>query len=380
MRVALDLTALLPRPTGVDWYLLGLARALARTDHETDYRLYVNAEDRGRLGELPPNFRVLARAARPRAARLAFQQGWLPAAAFAADVIHSPSFIAPLAPTRARHLLNVHDMTSFSLPDLHIPLRRSAAYQRAVVASIRRAHRVHVPSRFVEQDVERFVPGLPEGRVRVEHLAIGDDFRPHGEDEIAPVLDRLGVRRPYVVFVGTIQPRKDVGGLLDAVARLTTPGVQLVVAGQLGWGHDGLVDRLRTQPGVRWLDYVDQADLPALTAGAAVAAYPSVSEGFGLPPVEAMAAGVPVVTTNATSLGELLDGAAELVPVRDPDALARAIDRVLTDEDRRAELVAAGHERAARFRWDAAARRMAAIYRELAQPANGSRAKTRSFE
>ena len=365
MRIAIDLTALLPEPTGVDWYILGLVRALARVDGEAEYTLYVNREDRHRLEGLGPNFRVAGRAARPRVARLAFQQGWLPAAAGRTDVIHSPSFIAPLAPTRARHLLTVHDMTSFSLPDVHIPLRRSRAYRRAVVASIRRAHRVNVPSRFVATEVERFVPGLPPGRVRVALQGVSDEYRPRTEAEVAPVLARLGVHQPYVLYVGTIEPRKNVDGLLDAMDRLGGE-VPLVVAGRFGWGPAALAERLSSTPRVRWLRYVAQADLPSLVAAAKVLAYPSLSEGFGMPPLEAMASGVPVVASNGSSLGELLSGAAELVPPGDTDALAAGIGRLLSDETLRRERIAAGRERAARFAWDAAARDMVEGYAELA--------------
>lgn len=377
MNVLLDLTALLPQPTGVDTYLRHLPVELAKVDRENRYTVFVNAEDRGVLdGTLPENFTVRAASLRARAARLVFQQVALPvaAAALSADVVHSPSFILPLLDRRPRHVLTVHDMTFFSLPEAHIALRRSAAYRRAVVASIRRASRVLVPSRSVAGEVRRFVSGLPPDRVETIPHGIGPEYSPAAGAGAPALRRRLGLPETYVLHVGTIEPRKGLDVLLDAYADVATaePAVELVLAGRLGWDYDRLLARFEgwAPPGrVHRLGYVADADLPALYAGARIVVYPSRGEGFGFPPLEAMACGVPVIATDTSALRENLHGAAELVQPNGGGALARALRRLLRDERLRAARSSAGLERAARFRWDATAAATLRCYREVA--ANG---------
>jgi glycosyltransferase involved in cell wall biosynthesis len=374
VRVVLDLTALLPEPTGVDTYLRRLPVELGKLDRASRYTIFVNAEDRDVLaGALPTNFTVRAASLRPRPARLFFQQLALPVAAraLAADVVHSPSFILPLLDRRPRHVLNVHDMTSFSLPETHIPLRRSSAYRRAVVASIRRASRVLVPSRAVADELRRFVPGLPPALVEVIPHGIGPEYTPEAAAQAPALRRRLRLPERYVLFVGTIEPRKGLDVLLDAYGEVAAadPTVDLVLGGRLGWDYDGLVARIRawTPPGrVRLLGYVDGVELPALYAGARVVAYPSREEGFGFPPLEAMACGVPVVATDTSALRENLRGAAELVPPGDARALANALRRLLSDEPLSADRRRAGLERAACFRWEATAAATLSCYREVA--------------
>ncbi len=375
MHVGIDLTALLPLATGVDVALRGLVTGLAAVDRETRYTVFVNREDAALFaGALPENFRVAALARRARVTRLAFQQLVLPAyaAVRGLDVVHSPSFIMPMLRAGARHLLTIHDMTSFSLPDYHIPLRRSAAYRRAVLASIRRADAVTTPSEFVRRDVLARVPDVPPERIRVVGWGIGDEFRPRPEGEARAALAHLGLPSPYVLYVGALQPRKNLRSLLDAYRRLVARGdvaEHLVIAGPLSWdledvlpGLDDPVLRAR----VHRTGYVSAADLPWLYAGARLFAYPSFEEGFGFPPLEAMACGVPTVASCGSSLAENLGGAALLVPPDAPDALADAMRAVLSDPAERRRWVALGMARAARFRWDETARRARDLYYELA--------------
>lgn len=358
----------------MDNYLLGLVRALARVDRESSYRVLVNLEDRRTLEGLPANFEVLARSLRARSARLLFQQLTLPLAARLADVdvVHSPSFITPLWHGRPRHLLTIHDMTSFSHPDVHTRLRRSRAYRHAVTRSARRADCVTVPSRFVAEQVRRWIPSLTPGRIHVARPGIGPEFRPHAASAVQPVLERLSIHSPYILFVGTIEPRKNLVGLLDAYEALVdrrAVSEQLVIAGRLGWDYQPVLSRIsaaRHRDRIRRLDYIDEPDLPALYAGAGAFVYPSLTEGFGFPPLEAMATGVPAVASNCSSLRENLGGAAELTPPGDVGALSRALERVLTDHGRREALIAAGLERAAGFSWDRMAQQTLACYRALA--------------
>jgi glycosyltransferase involved in cell wall biosynthesis len=369
MRVGIDLTALLPLETGVDNYIMRLVGALGRIDRETPYTLFVNVEDRRRLdGALPPNFTVVPACLRPRAARLAFQQALLPAIASALrlDVVHSPAFLMPLARGTPRHVLTVHDMTFFTLPDCHIPLRRSPAFLRGVTASIRRADLVVVPSNAVRHDVLALVAGVPPERVRVIPLGIGEEFRPPPDG-----VPRRA--RPYVLFVGTLEPRKNVEAVVESYRELVREGEveeDLLLVGRLGWGYDRLLARLEAPElhgRVHRLGYVGQDELVALYGGARLFVYPSRGEGFGFPPLEALACGTPTIVTDSSSLAENLRGVAELVPPDDVPALTAAMRRLLRDPALRAARRRLGLERAATFRWDETARATRACYAELAE-------------
>lgn len=373
MRVAVDLTALLPRPAGVDTYLMGLVSALAELDHDNEYLLFVNAEDRVQLS-VPANFRVLALSRRPRLTRLVFQQIVQPPLLrwFRVDVLHSPTFIMPIWRAGRRHLLTIHDMSSFILPHLHPPSRRGRMYEWALARSIRRADLVSVPSASVKQDILALVPDVSAEKVRVIRSGVSARFAPRSPREIAPVVERLGLRDPYLLYVGTIDPRKNLVSLLESYRAIVTSGdipEHLVLAGQLGWNVEALRDQLRRpelRDRVHLLGYVSPEDLPALYAGARLFVYPSLLEGFGFPPLEAMASGVPVVASSSSSLADNLTGAAELVEATDVGGLRAAIERLLHDEPRRAELIARGMKRAAEFRWDRFGRETLDCYRELA--------------
>jgi glycosyltransferase involved in cell wall biosynthesis len=362
VRVGLDLTALLPEATGVDVSLLGLARELVRDDG-ADYTLFVNREDRPRFDGWTGDARVLPLCLRPRPARLTFQQMLLPAlaASLRLDVVHSPSFIMPLVRGGVRHVLTIHDLTSFSLPDAHVPLRRSAAYRRAVAASIRRADAVTVPSHFVRADLLQRFPGVAPARVQVVPWGIDAAFRPRPRDEARRDVAHLALPERYVLFVGTLEPRKNLRMLVAAWRRLVAAGSatgELVLAGRLGWEYAPLLAEIAAPAlagRVRQLGYVAQQDLPALYAAADAFVYPSLEEGFGFPPLEAMACGVPVVASDGSALAENLGDAALLVPPSDDAALADAIARVQHDPCLREDLRRRGLERAARFHWTASA-------------------------
>lgn len=383
MRVGIDLTALLPKGTGVDNYMKSLVHSLACLDLENEYFIFVNLEDRrlfdrsGRDGRviaepLPDNFRVFPLSLRPRPVRLLFQQVVQPAvlAACRVDVLHSPAFIMPLYRGGQRHFLTIHDLTSFSLPETHTPFRRSWSYKRAVTWSIGNADLIGVHSHSVREDILRLFSALPPERVRVIPPGIAESFSPKTASEVKPALDRLNVRWPYILHVGNVNPRKNLERLVESYRRLIAEIPEhLVLAGSLEYSYDELL-RLVDEPDLRdrvhLLGYVSDEDLPLLYAGARLFVFPSLQEGFGFPPLEAMACGVPVLASFSSSLAENLAGAAELVPPDDVRGIASAIERLLREEDLRERCIAEGFARAARFRWDSFARQILDCYRELA--------------
>jgi glycosyltransferase involved in cell wall biosynthesis len=235
---------------------------------------------------------------------------------------------------------------------------------------VARADHILADSAATRDDLIELYQAPPE-KVSVLYCGIDAAFRPVRDLQIqAAVRARYGLgSAPFIVAVSTLQPRKNYVRLIQAFARLSTQGVNLVIAGGKGWLFETIfaeVERLRLQERVIFPGFVADDDLPALYSAARLLAYPSLYEGFGLPMLEAMACGTPVVASTASCLPEVAGDAARLVSPTDVEALAMALDEVLTDEALRADLIAKGHARAGQFTWDQAARQLLGIYRELA--------------
>ena len=289
--------------------------------------------------------------------------GWLPvglprrARALGVDVLHCPS---PLAPPRAGVpvVVTVNDVMTFDRPEWFT--RANVVQQRLVLrAVLRNAARVIVPSRFSAERVAD-VSGVPGERIAVIPYGVDGRFSP-GEPD-ADALGRLGVERPYVLTVGALQPRKNVEGVITAFERLSTAH-RLVVAGGRGWHDEALVRRVRALGDRAVLTgHVGDEELVALYRGADAFVFPSRYEGFGFPPLEAMACGTPVVASDRTSVPEVVGDAGVTVSPDDPAAIGAALARLLEDPAERERLRASGLERARGFSWRTCAEETVAVY------------------
>lgn len=363
--VAIDVTPLLGRRTGIGVAVAGFVEHLARRAGPAGLDLVgygLTARGRGQLpGHLPDGVRP---ANRPAPAgillRLWGRGAWPPAEWWTGtvDLVHGTNFVAP--PTRrAQTLVTVWDLTALHHPELCTPTSRR--YPDLVARALKRGAWVHTASRHVAEEVSAHF-AVPEDRIRV----VAPGVQPAGSRPSPP--PRPG-RRPYVLALGRTEPRKDLPALIRGFSIVAGrhPDLELRIAGPAGWAEDDVVAAAAASPVSERIHREGWVEDPAgLLARAAVFAYPSVYEGFGLPPLEAMAAGVPVVATAVGSLPEVLGGAAEMVAAGDDEAMAAALDRVLTDATRREELVQAGQVRAASFTWEAAADGLTGVYRELA--------------
>lgn len=363
LRVALDATPLIGSPSGVGAFTRGALDALARrTDIDVaGYALSWRAY-RSLAAALPQSVRHIRRSMPPQPLRALWLRWDQPPGEWwtgAVDVIHGTNFVVP--PTRsAAEVSTIHDLTVVRYPELCSgdPLYYPALLRRA----LRRGAWVHTPSAFVAAEVVELL-GADPGRVRVVH---------EGVPAVAAADPGVGMAlagsNRYVLAMSTVEPRKDHAGLIAAFDRIAGahPGVNLVIAGAEAWGS-GLLDAAlagaRHADRVRRLGYVPAGERAALLRGAAVLAYPSRYEGFGLPPLEAMSVGVPVVTTTAGSLPEVVGDGALLVGAGDVEALASALASALDDDGLRADLVARGRVRAASFSWDRCAAGLVDLYR-----------------
>ena len=286
-----------------------------------------------------------------------------------ADVFHFTNFVArPVR--RGRTVLSIHDMSFERFPEF--AEARNRAYLHANVArSVARADLIVTDSEFSRREIEELLPEA-RGRVRTTLLGISPDFRPAPAEAVAKVRAKLGLERPFLLDVGTVEPRKNLPFLVDFWEKLAPDGFDLVVAGAPGWRCEPIFERFaeaeRRFPGrFHYVRYVPDGLLEALYTAAALFAIPSHYEGFGFPPLEAMACGAPVLSSDGGSLPEVLGSAARVVRGFDADAWAHAALELLREAPSdRAARIAAGRAQAARFTWERCAQETLAVYREAA--------------
>ncbi len=289
------------------------------------------------------------------------------------NLFHSPDFVLPPVRGGIPTLLTVHDLSFVHYPAT-FPANLVAYLNRVVPRSVARATHILADSQSTKRDLAA-IWRVPDDKVTVLYSGVNERFRPVTDaTALAAVRARYGLGdRPYVLAVGTVQPRKNYELLVRAFRAVAQAGPHvLVIAGGRGWLTEGL-DAEITRQGVAdrviLPGFVDDADLPALYSAADLFVFPSLYEGFGLPLLEAMACGVPVISSDASSLPEVAatggEPAALLLPPGDEAAWSAAMLRLLTDETARQRLITAGVAQAARFTWQAAARQLAALYERL---------------
>jgi len=371
MKIAIDIQPALLTRAGIGQYTYYLAKYLPIASPSDSFIGLAFGGAGEEIGEFrAPNFRIRHfRHISRRGMNLLWKtMHWPPADLFtgAVDVFHFPSFVArPLRSGKA--VVTIHDLTFKSMPECSEP-KNAAFLTRHIPRTLDRAALVIVDSEFTAKElVECYA--YPRERVRVIPLGVEEVFHPH-----ARLSDRFRGILPerYMLFVGTIEPRKNIGTLLAAYAllrkaRSNVPA--LVIAGHDGWRGEGervvrLIEELSLHDSVIRLNYVAAADLPGLYAASRLFVFPALYEGFGLPPIEAMASGVPVICSNAGSLPEVAGNAAVLIPPRDPEELAQAMGIVLDDAGARTSMIAKGLARAKKFTWRETARRTIEAYRD----------------
>ena len=374
LRLALNATALIHQAGGIARYCRALAAALeARDDVEPHY--FYGSHWSSAAVPVPPRgvgtAKRLIRRLVPRSQRVIrsmMQQRFTDGVRrLAADVYHDPSFLAFdfAGPT----VTTIHDLSYVKHPNLH-PAARVELMCRVMPGVIDRSTFLITPSRFVRDEVMDFYAVRPE---RVRAIAEGVDacFHPRSAEETAHVLRPLGLDHGrYILSLGTIEPRKNLAAVLDAYAllpRRCTDEFVLVIAGMKGWHNRAVeteLERLVAHGRVKYLGFVPDDDLFSLLAGAALFLFPSLYEGFGLPPLEAMASGVPVIASNRASLPEVIGDAGVAVDAEDVEELAAAIESLLDDPVERARRSQLGVARAQDFTWGRCAEATVSTYRD----------------
>ena len=284
----------------------------------------------------------------------------------AADVYHFPNFIRPPL-TRGKSVVTIHDVSFLRFPET--TEERNLRYLTAQIRrTVELADAIVTDSEFVAREIGELL-GTPRDKIFPIPLGLSASMTRPSAESIAGTRKALGLQRPYLLMVGTIEPRKNIPFLINVFERLDSFDGDLVIAGMRGWKYEPILDRMRNSPKaarIRHLDYVEEASLPGLYAGAELFVFPSLYEGFGFTPLEAMACGTPVLSSKTGSLAEVLGDAAVLVDSFDADTWAAQAIRLLADTTRKADLGSRGTRQASRFRWETAAEETWKIYRRLA--------------
>lgn len=371
MRVALDAIPLVAKKTGVGHYTDALAEWLARTHHDHQYELVSPFDFPFPNGhQLPTNLHK-----RFTPVHRFLRKWWLvglPAMLRLSpfDLFHGTNYCIPVfAPCPT--VVTIHDLSLYAQTKTH-EAKNVARGKRRIPIMARRADMIIAPSEATKREIEHYLHISPE-RIRVVYEAARPKMRPLPPEACESVLQKHGIQPPYLLYTGTIEPRKNLLKLIRAYSEIvhaTEHPPMLVLCGGRGWLDDEiyeLVAELKLQRLVKFTGYVDDEDLPALYSACEIFVYPSLYEGFGLPPLEAMACGAPVVTSDTSSLPEVVGEAGVLVNPHEVSALTQALMNLLNDKRQREHLRLAGLERAKIFSWERAAHETQAVYDQVFQ-------------
>jgi len=371
MRIGFDATALPPKPVGAGRYIVRLVRSLAGL--HTEHELVVFVQDDRRLLIDSPSIENVRWVETPEispARRLFWEQTALPRLARAADIdlLHSPHYTRPLNLPCAS-VVTFHDMTFFLYPELHTRAKR-LFFPWMMRLSSRRADAIIADSESTRRDAMQILH-IPADKIITVSLGIGDEFRRITD---ASLLEdcrrRYELPQDFFLYVGLVEPRKNLPLLLGAYARLVQveDPPPLVVVGRMGWMVEDVfrqIESLQLQDRVKFTGYIPDPDLPLVYNLAQILLYPSRYEGFGFPPLEAMACGTPVITTAVSAMQDQVGEAGLLVPPQDEPALFDAMRRLMHDRLLRDDLSTRGQRQANNFTWDQTALKTLQVYQRV---------------
>ncbi|MCS7251195.1 MAG: glycosyltransferase family 4 protein [Thermoflexus sp.] len=368
IRIGLDARLLAYRREGIARYILELAARLPNVIDDPEIRLVIFRSRKDRNTQVPGPRVQTAYVWTPPHHRWE-QWIWpLEITLRRVSLLHSPDFIPPFAGS-FRRVITVHDLHFLKYPDF-MTMESRRYYAGQIEQAVRVADHIITVSQTTRADLMAYF-GLPSNRISVVYGAASAVFRPLPPEVTQESLGRLDLEPGYILFVGTWEPRKNLPMLLRAYARLLdrrsrTPS--LVIAGRRGWLYQEILEwphRLHIVDRLRWIEGPDDQTLAALYNGAAFLAFPSLYEGFGLPAVEAMACGTPVIVSDRGALPEVVGDAGIILPAEDESRWTEAMEALLEDPEAREQLRRKGLERATAFSWDRAAAETWEIYRQV---------------
>ena len=374
MKIAIDVSLAVGESAGVGTYTRGLLEGLAAIDAENEYLLYSYVDiplSSHSIFPQKPNFALRMLSPGEEHWAHVWSRAELPPkeALNGVDILHSPFFNAPREHDGSL-VVTIYDVSFLLQPQFHTEANRLHCLQGTLNAALY-ADRIITISVQTKNDLMAYF-SIPEERIRVIHPAHRKIYHPERDTEvIRGALERLGIYHNFILCVGSLEPRKNLKRLLHAYATYVkrhTAEELLVIAGGTGWLSDNLAElvaELGIAGRVKFLGYAQEADLRVLYSAARLFVYPSLYEGFGLPPLEAMACGAPVITSNTSALPEVVGDAAIFIDPHSSADLSKAMRAVLTDGEMRTKMRRQSLERAKLFSWERAAKETLTVYREI---------------
>ena len=353
MKIAIDTQTALGQKSGFGFYVENLVKALAKVDPQNKYVLIKPQTEK--------DFSTV-------------QRWWWDQIRFPSkarkeqvDLIHQPCFSAPIF-YRGNVVVTCHDIISMKFPK-NLPFASRMFYSRWMPFSYRAAKMIIADSENTKKDIIEYL-NIPKEKIRVVHLAVSQDFKPKSPQEIEKAKFEYKISGKYFIDVGTIEPRKNLPFLVKAYALAVKSGIseKLVITGKKGWYYENLfllVKKLNLQERVIFTGYADDKDIPALYCGATALVFPSLYEGFGFTPLEAMACGTPVISSNTSSLPEVVNEAGILLPPKDEKIWAKNMVEVAQNKDLAHKLSQKGLKQAKNFTWEDVARKTIEVYKEV---------------
>lgn len=361
MRIAIDTQTTLGQKSGFGFYVENLTKNLTKVDATNEYLLI-----------------------RPKSEKdfATWERWWWDQVKFPreaarkrAGLLHQPCFSAPVFLRhwpfyfKGKVVVTCHDLISVFFPE-NLPLASRLFYSRWMPYSYRAADLIIASSEHTKKDIISFLK-IPERKIRVVHLAVSSDFQPvKSRAKLKKIQEKYLTGEKYFLDVGTLEPRKNLPFLVRAFALASREGIEenLVITGKKGWYYEdlfSLVDKLNLKEKVIFTGYADEKDLPGLYSGATALVFPSLYEGFGLPPLEAMACGTPVVSSSTSSLPEVVGNAGILLPPKDERLWANNMLNIIRDRGLTKTLADLGLRQARKFTWEETARKTIEVYKEV---------------
>jgi glycosyltransferase involved in cell wall biosynthesis len=382
VRIAIDIRNI--SDFGVGTYIRNIVRTMLRLDHTNEYFLIGDPDRVSEIGELPPNFHPIPFGERTASGYMQFRRILRQNAC---DLVHIPHLVSTPQYLPCKYVVTVHDLLDYMYRAYKESSMRRAVHFYCTKRVLSRAARIFAVSNFTKNDIERIFK-IPSSSIEVVYNAIDERFRRGHATEADRqfIAERYQVNYPFILYAGRISPHKNVVRIIEAFSALKTElekedrlgDLKLIIIGDEISSHPDLrrtVIRSGVENDVRFLGFVPIDVLRIFYDAAKVFVFPSLYEGFGLPPLEAMAHGTPVVTSNTSSLPEVVGNAAVLVNPENIFELMRALHRVLVDHSLRERLKQRGYEQAARYSWEGSVERILHVYREVAGAAPESAPK-----
>jgi len=376
--IAIDYTPAYEQGGGIGRYVRELVHALTLHDRTTDYRLFVaGTSHTTRPPQLADNFSWCPTRLSPRWLARLWHRANIPYRVErftgSIDLFHATDFVLPPTAKTTPTLLTVHDLSFIRVPETTAPSLRKYL-NRVVPHSIKRATHILADSMATKDDIIQYY-GTASEKITVLYSGVSSNFYPLPPERLRKLSAKVQAKyqiknRDFILSIGTVQPRKNYARLINAVAQMRDKGfdIDIVIAGGKGWLEDEIYQTIQTtnmQKNVNFIGYVDDVDLPILYNMAECFAFPSLYEGFGLPVLEAMACGTPVITSNISSLPEVAGNAALMIDPYNIESIQHALQNILVDKNLREDLIQKGFKQIKQFTWENAANQLLMIYQEL---------------